>query len=512
MTVTRADAVVIGAGPNGLSAAITLAEAGADVVLCDSSDAPGGAVRTQELTIPGFRHDTFSSVFPAAAASPVFARWPLADHGLTWVHPEVALAHPFEDGTAAGLYRDMERTVASLEACAPGDGAAWEEFASPLMASYPSLRRTMIGGWVPVRGPLGLLRDLGIHGALDLVRVVLLSASRLSEELFTSTHSRAWLAGSCLHGDVAADEAGSAIIGTYLQLLGHGAGWPSPRGGAQALADALAGYFTSLGGQIRLGERVSRVITADGKTAGVQLEGGDRIRANTVVATVTPHGLLELTEEALPLGYRRRMARYRYGPGTVKVDWALDDPVPWTAPEVREAGTVHVGGDVRALVDAQAQVRDGDLPDEPFLLFGQQSVADPTRTPEGKHAAWAYTRTPRGLRLSAAEVEAFADRMDAQVERFAPGFGHRVLARHVLAPRDLESRNENLPEGDVGGGTYALDQMVFRPVAGLSPYRTPVEGLYIGSAATFPGGAVHGAPGHAAGRLAAAEARLRRWW
>ena len=512
MTIARADAVVIGAGPNGLAAAITMAEAGADVIMCDGAAEPGGAVRTQELTLPGFRHDTFSAVYPAAAASPVFARWPLSEHGLEWTHPAVALAHPFPDGSAAALYRDVEATVASLEAISKGDGRAWRSFATPLLKAYPSLRRTLIGGWIPVRGTAGLAASLGVHGTLDFARTALLPATQLARELFADSRNQAWLAGSCLHGDVAADESGSAVIGTYLQLLGHAVGWPSPAGGAQQLVESLAGYLASLGGQVRTGAPVERVVTAGGRVAGIELESGDRIRANTVVAAVTPHELLRLAGAALPPGYVRRMARYRYGPGTVKMDWALDGPVPWTAPEARQAGTVHVGGDVEQLVQAQAAVRGGSLPEEPFLLFGQQSVADPTRAPDGKHTAWAYTRVPRDYPLTGDELAAFAARIAAQVERFAPGFAGRVLAQHVMGPADLEARNPSLSQGDVGGGTYALDQMVFRPVAGLTPYRTPAEGLYIGSAATFPGGAVHGAPGHAAGRLAAVEATVRRWW
>jgi phytoene dehydrogenase-like protein len=509
--VSRHDAIVIGAGPNGLAAAITLAEAGRDVLLCDAAGAPGGAVRTQELTLPGFHHDTFSSVYPAGAASPVFARMPLADFGLVWSQPEIAMAHPFEDGSSVALHPDLAATAASLDVHHAGDGAAWADFAAPLLAAYPALRRTLIGGWIPIRGPLGLVRGLGIQEALEFARLVLLPASTFAGELFRGERARAWLAGSCLHGDVAADEAGSAITGTYLQLLGHAVGWPSPRGGAQRLADALAGYFASLGGAIRLSERVDRVITSRGRVAGIELAGGARLRTNVVIADVLPDGLDELAGAALGSAYRKRLARYRAGPGTVKIDWALDGPVPWTADEPRRAGTVHVGGDLSSLVGAQAAVRDGALPDRPFLLFGQQTVADPSRAPAGKHTAWAYTRVPQSLRLGAAAVEDFADRMTEQVERFAPGFGARVLARHVLAPRDLEARNENLPGGDVGGGSYAIDQLVFRPVPGLSPYRTPVDGLYLGSAATFPGGAVHGAGGHGAARLALAEGRVRRW-
>ncbi|MFA9446572.1 phytoene desaturase family protein [Egicoccus sp. AB-alg6-2] len=509
--MNRYDAIVVGAGPNGLAAAITLAEAGRDVVLCEAADAPGGAVRTQELTLPGFQHDTFSSVYPAGIASPVFARWPLADFGLEWVQPAVSMAHPFPDGDAVALHQSLERTAASLDASRPGDGAAWEQFAAPLLEVFPQLRRTLIGGWFPIVGPAGLLARHGLQGSLEFARVVLASARTFATELFAGPRAQAWLAGSCLHGDVAADDAGSAITGTYLQLLGHAVGWPSPRGGAQRLADALAGYFEHLGGELRVSSRVQRVVTAGGRTAGVELADGERLRANVVVADVLPAGLMALAGDALGSSYRARLGRYRYGPATVKVDWALDGPTPWTAEEARAAGTVHVGGHLDDLVDAQREVGAGRLPDRPFLLFGQQTVADPTRAPDGKHTAWAYTRVPQTYRFDPGGVDAFADRVTEQIERFAPGFADRVLARHVMGPDDLEARNDNLPGGDVGGGSYAIDQLIFRPVPGLSPYRTPVEGLYLGSAATFPGGAVHGACGHAAARLALAEGRVRRW-
>ncbi|MBS3939791.1 MAG: NAD(P)/FAD-dependent oxidoreductase, partial [Actinobacteria bacterium] len=312
--MNRHDAVVIGAGPNGLAAAITLAEAGRDVLLCEAADTVGGAVRTQELTLPGFHHDTFSSVYPAGRASPVFARWPLEDHGLAWIQPPVAMAHPFPDGDAVALHESLERTAASLDDAHRGDGANWEAFAGPLLKVFPQLRRTLLHGWLPVAGPAGLLAKHGVQGTLEFGRVLLSSADSFAPELFAGPKSQAWLAGSCLHGDVAAEEAGSAITGVYLQLLGHAVGWPSPRGGAQRLADALAGYFAHLGGTLRTGARVSRVVTSGRRTAGVELADGDRIRANVVVADVLPAGLLSLAGDALGSSYRARLQRYRLGP------------------------------------------------------------------------------------------------------------------------------------------------------------------------------------------------------
>lgn len=511
MSVERADAVVVGAGPNGLAAAITLAEAGREVVVCEAADSPGGAVRTAELTEPGVRHDVFSAVHPAAAASPVFARWPLAEHGLEWVQPEVAMAHPLPDGSAVGLHRDLDETAASLDAQKSGDGAGWRDLAGPLLDAYPALRRTLLQGWAPVRGPLGMLAKLGVGGAVEFARTALAPATVLAGERFAAAGSRAWLLGSVHHGDVPADEAGSAVTGLYLQLLGHAVGWPSPRGGAQGLTDALVGHLRALGGEVRTRARVDAVVSRHGRAAGVRCADGRRLRADVVVADTTPHALLSLAgEAALGTRYARALRRYRYGPGTVKLDWALDAPVPWQAREARGAGTVHVGGTPEEILAGSHAVRQGRLPERPFLLMGQQSLADPTRAPAGTHTAWAYTRVPRGLDWSG-DVGWFVEAMESQIERFAPGFGERVRARHVLLPPDLEGRNANLPEGDVGNGTLALDQVAFRPVPTLAPYRTPLAGLYLGSAATFPGPAVHGVCGRAAARLALAESRLRRW-
>lgn len=507
-TTERADAVVVGSGPNGLAAAIRLARAGRDVLVLEARPHPGGAVKTQELTKPGFRHDVFSSVYPAAAASPVFAKMPLTDHGLGWVHPEVAMAHPLDDGRAAALYRDVDRTVEQFEDFHPGDGRRWKEFTQPYLDHIDAVRRTMLGGFPPVAGGLRLLAGFGLQRTLDFAHLLLTPAAVLAERLFTDAHTRAWLYGSVLHGDVPPTDAGSGIAGFYLNLLGHAAGWPSPRGGADGLTNALVRYFESLGGRIRTDARVERVIAVGRRTAGVQIATGDRVRANTVVADVTPHGLLGMAGHALPEDYRRRMAAFRYGPKTVKVDWALDAPVPWTAVEARRAGTVHVGGDADDVTRVTGDVKRGIVPEQPFMLFGQQTIADPTRAPEGKHTAWAYTRVPDGVDWST-ETDAHVERMEAQIERFAPGFADTVIARHVISPASFEKRDANLVGGDVGGGTYALDQLVFRPVASLAPYATPLRGLFIGSASAFPGGAVHGAPGWAAAGYALAADRLR---
>ena len=495
------DAVVVGSGPNGLAAAIRLAEAGRSVLVLEAAEHPGGAVRTEELTLPGFHHDTFSAVHPAGAASPVFGRMPLADHGLEWVHPGACAAYPLPDGSAAMLYRDLDATAASLNGQAHGDGDRWKAFAGPFLDAFEGVRATMLAGFPPVSGPLRLLTDAGPLQTLQFARLLPTSAVNLGRRLFEAGGSRAWLYGAAMHGDAPVLKPGSAIAGFYLNLLGHAVGWPSPRGGSGRLTDALVSYLRSLGGELRTGSPVERITSAGGRATGVEIATGERVAAPLVIADVMPRELVRLAGEELAGWYRSALKRYVYGLSTVKVDWALDGPIPWTSAEVRDAGTVHLGGSEPELLEAIAQSGER-LPDAPALLLGQQSIADPTRAPEGRHTAWAYTHGPaRGVDWTA-ELDRHVERIEAQVERFAPGFRDRILARHVLGPAELEARNRNLVGGDVGGGSYRLRQVVFRPLPKLSPYRTPLAGLYLGSAATFPGGAVHGVPGDAAARAA----------
>jgi phytoene dehydrogenase-like protein len=503
------EAVIVGSGPNGLAAAIRLAEAGRPVTVLEAADRPGGAVRTEELTLPGFRHDTFSSVYPAAVASPVFARMPLERHGLRWVHPSACSAHPLPDGGAIALYRDVDATAASLDSRRAGDGEAWRAFVAPLLDAFPAVRATMLGGFPPVAGPLRLIARAGLPGTLRFAALVPGSARWLGRRLFESSDARAWLYGAAGHGDAPPTAPGSAIAAVYLNLMGHAVGWPSPEGGAERLIDALVGYLRELGGTVRTSAPVERISSAGGRITGVRLAGGESLPADVVVASVMPRALVAMAGDALPGVYRRLLGRYRYGLATVKVDWALDGPIPWIAPEVRGAGTVHVAGGEDEMLATMKRAEDG-LPERPFLLLGQQSVADPTRAPAGKHTAWAYTHGPQqGVDWEDA-LDAHVERIETQVERYAPGFRDRILARHVLGPAGLERRNPNLVGGDVGGGSYRLDQVVFRPLPSPSPYRTPLRGLYLGSAATFPGGAVHGVPGDAAARAALADGRRRR--
>ena len=430
---------------------------------------------------------------------------PLERHGLRWVHPGACVAHPLAGGRAIALYRNLERTVASLERAGAGDGERWRAFATPLVRHFGALRDTMLGGFPPLRGGLRLAAGLGPRGTFDFARLLAMPAQALAEDLDRDAGARAWLYGSALHPDVPPSGRGSAIAAAYLNLLGHGVGWPSPEGGAGRLAGALVAYLRELGGEVRTGARVVRVAVERGRVVGAELDGGERLGAPLVIADVMPAALVVLAGGALPARYARALGRYRYGPATLKVDWALEGAIPWSAPEAREAGTVHVGGSAPDLLRAIAPGR--GLPERPFMLLGQQSLADPSRAPAGRHTAWAYTHGAHSVDW-VRERECHVERMEAQVERFAPGFRERILARHVLGPADLQRRNANLLGGDVGGGSYTLEQVIFRPVRSLFPYRTPLRGLYLGSAATFPGGAVHGVAGHAAARLALLEARV----
>jgi phytoene dehydrogenase-like protein len=492
-------ALVIGSGPNGLAAAITLAQAGVEVLVLEAAPVAGGAVATEELTLPGFRHDTYSSVYPAAAASPVFASMPLERHGLRWVHPVACYAHPLEDGRGAALYRDMNRTSQSLDALAPGDGEAWRRFAAPWLERFELLRDTLLGRFAPVRSAARLTVGLRPRRLAELGRVALMPVQALAGELFSDGGARAWLYGSAMHGDVAPGASGSTLPALFLNLLGHAVGWPSPEGGAGRLAGALVGYLESLGGVVRTDSEVVRVLADDRRVRGVVRADGSRVEGEIVIADVMPGALARLAGAELPSPYLAALLRYRPGPATLKVDWALGGAIPWSAPEAGQAGTVHVGGDEEQML--RSTLPAAGLPERPFMLLGQQSIADATRAPLGKHTAWAYTRGPQTADW-AGQADRHVERMEAEIERFAPGFRDLILARHVLTPGDLERRNANLIGGDVGGGSYSLDQALLRPMARLVPYRTPVRGLYLASAATFPGGAVHGVSGRAAARLA----------
>ncbi len=401
MSGGRYDAVVVGSGPNGLSAAVTLARGGLSVLCVEAAATLGGSAQTAELTLPGFHHDVFSAVHPVGIASPVFAGMELERHGLRWIQPELAMVHPLPGGRSAALSRDLARTVASLEALTDGDGRRWEELVTPYLRHWEAVRTTMLAGFPPVAGAARMAGAFKVGGMLEFTRMLLMPATALAGEVFRGDGA-ALLYGSSLHGDVPLDASGSAIAGVWLNLLGHAVGWPSPEGGAGAITGALASRLRELGGETRTGAPVQRVLANRRGVTGIELAGGERIAARTIVSTTTPQGLVALAGDVLGDEYIRRALRFRYGPDTVKLDWALDAPIPWENEDARRAGTVHVGGAPGAMRAVLNEVAGGRLPAHPFLLSGQQTIADPTRAPAGKHTAWAYTHTPRGIGWSVA--------------------------------------------------------------------------------------------------------------
>jgi phytoene dehydrogenase-like protein len=470
------EAVVVGAGPNGLAAAITLAGAGRSVQVLEAAADPGGGCRTAELTLAGFRHDVCSAVHPLALASPFLREMPLERLGLELVQPPAALAHPLDDGSAAVLERSLEATAGWLGE----DGATWQRLLGPLARHGVELAGAVLDPLRLPRHPL-LLARFGRDGAR--------SAARLATARFDGERARGLLAGIAAHAMLPLERPPTAGYALLLAALGHAVGWPLPRGGSQAITDALVARLRELGGELCCGREVRSL--------------AELPRGSAVLFDVTPRQLLRIADGRLPARYRRRLERYRYGPGVVKVDWALDAPIPWKASGCDQAGTVHLGSTLPEVAAAEAAVARGEHPERPFVLLAQPSRFDPTRAPDGRHTAWAYCHVPRGSTLG---PEITAARIEAQVERFAPGFRERVLARHVLGPAELERYNANYVGGDINGGIQDLRQLVARPVASPVPWATPMDGVYLCSSSTPPGGGVHGMCGYLAARAA-----LRRW-
>ena len=467
--MTSRDAIVVGSGPNGMAAAITLARAGLSVEVLEAEDTVGGGTRSAELTLPGFVHDTCSAIHPLLLASRVFRDLPLRDHGLELIHPPLPLAHPFEDGTAAVLERSVTTTADGLGT----DSGAYASLMAPLVRGADRLLHDIHAPLRPPRHPLLLARF-----GLSAVR----SAAGLAGSRFEGEHARGLFAGLAAHSILSLDRSPTAAAGLVLGLLGHAVGWPLARGGSQRIADALAAYLRSLGGEIVPGRRVGSL--------------DELPPARAVLLDVTPRQLVALAGGRLPDRYRSALGRYRYGAGVFKLDWALDGPIPWTAPECARAGTIHLGGTLREIADGERAIARGEHPRRPYVLMAQQSLFDPTRAPEGKHTGWAYCHVPNG------STRDMTDAIEDQVERFAPGFRERVIARGAMGPTEVEARNANLIGGDINGGMQDLRQLFTRPTLRQPPYVTPVKGVYLCSSSTPPGGGVHGMCGYHAARAA----------
>ncbi len=471
----RYDVIIVGSGPNGLSAAIELARAGCSVLVVEAKDTIGGGTRSKELTLPGFVHDVCSAIHPLGYGSPFFRTLPLEKYGLEWVHPPIALAHPLDDGTAAILSCSVEDTAAVLG----HDASAYKRLMTPLVKNWDAIARAFIG-------PLRLSPLLHPFALAPFALSAMCSARWLAEHRFRGERARALLAGMAAHSMLPLERLPSAAAGLSLMAAGHLYGWPLPRGGSQKIADALAAYLRSLGGEIITGLEVTNIDELPSSRA--------------VLFDVTPRQLVRIAGHRLPHHYKRSLQRYRYNPGSFKMDFALSGPIPWQAQECMLAGTVHVGGTLAEIAASERQNWQGKPSERPFVLVAQQSLFDPTRAPEGKHTAWVYCHVPHGSTFDMTE------RIEAQIERFAPGFRERILARRILTPADLERYNANYIGGDINGGVQDLWQLFTRPTFRLVPYSTPAKNIFICSSATPPGGGVHGLCGYFA-----AQAVLHRW-
>ncbi len=516
------DAIVIGSGPNGLVAANALADAGWDVLVLEAQPEVGGAVRSGTVTADGFTSDLFSAFHPLAAASPVLRDLELEHHGLAWVQAPAVPAHQLDDGRAAVLHRDAGTTAAGLDDFAPGDGDAWLE----LFAQWQRVRDGVLGAlftpFPPIAPGLRLLRALRTAGALRLARLAVTPVRRLGEELFRGDGGRLLLTGNAMHADVPPDGAGSGMFGWLLAMLGQDVGFPVPRGGAGRLAGALRARAQSAGAEVRTNAPVTEVLVKARRAYAVRLADGSVVHASrAILADVSAPALYNdlLGNVSLPSRLREDLEKFHWDHATIKLNWALDGPVPWLAEGTRGAGTVHLGVDVDGFVDFAADLTVGRVPARPFILFGQMTTADPSRSPAGTESAWAYTHLPRRFAGDQAVVDEYAVRVEAAVERVAPGFAGLVRGRFVQRPTDLEAGNSSLAAGALNGGTAAIHQeLVFRPTPGLGRAETPIDGLYLASASAHPGGGVHGACGwnaaHAAlranGRLGAVHTALVR--
>jgi phytoene dehydrogenase-like protein len=459
----RYDAVVVGSGPNGLACAVTLAQAGRSVLLVEAKETVGGGTRTVELTLPGFRHDICSAIQPLGLGSPFFRSVPLDKFGLAWIQPDIPLAHPLDNGAAVALHRSIEATAHSIGA----DGARWRRLMAPLASDWEKLAPALLGPLPLPYHPIALSR-FGLFAFPP--------ATMLARLLFHEERARALFAGLAAHSILPLDKIVSSSFGLVLGMLGHAVGWPLAQGGSQQIANALAAYFQSLGGVLKTGHEITAL--------------DELPPAHAIVMDVSPRQLLHLAGDRLPPGYRRQLARYRYGLGVFKIDYALSGPVPWRAQECRMAGTVHLGATIEEIAHSEQAAWQGKHVEKPYVLAVQPSLFDSTRTPAGKHTLWTYCHVPNGSTVDMTLP------IEKQIERFAPGFRDLILARRVHNTADLERYNPNYVGGDINNGVQDLGQMWTRPALRLNPYATPVKGLYLCSSATPPGGGVHGMCGY----------------
>jgi phytoene dehydrogenase-like protein len=464
------DAVVVGSGPNGLAAAITLARYGCMVLVLEGRETIGGGARTAELTLPGFRHDLCSAIHPLGVASPFFRSLPLAEYGLEWVYPTDALAHPLPGGGVARLQRSIEETGQTLGP----DAAAYRRLMAPLVQDWQKILEDLLA-------PLPLAPRHPLADARMGLRAIW-PARLLAEKIFSGERARALFAGMSAHSFLPLEIWLSASFGLMLGLLAHSVGWPMAKGGSQQIVNALAAYLRSLGGKIVTGQVVESL--------------DDLPPAPIVMLDITPRQFLKLAGERLPPTYRSKLAAFRYGPGVFKIDYALSDPIPWKEAACARAGTVHLGGSLEEIARGEREVWQGRLPERPFVLLAQQSLFDPSRAPQGKHTAWAYCHVPHGSSVDA------APQIEAQIERFAPGFRDCILARSARNAQQMEAYNPNYVGGDINGGVQDLGQFFARPVSFLHPYSTPLNGVTLCSSSTPPGGGVHGMCGYYAARAA----------
>jgi len=464
------DAVVVGSGPNGLAAAITLARGDLSVLVLEANATIGGGARSAELTLPGFVHDVCSAVHPLAAGSPFFKTLPLERFGLDWIQPEIPLAHPLDDGSAAALQRDVDLTAHSLGK----DARAYGKLMKPLVRDWEKLAPEFLQPMLHVpRYPFALGR-FGIRAICP--------ATWLTKALFKNESTRALMAGIAAHSFLRLESPVSSAFALVLGTAGHAVGWPIPRRGSQSIGNALANYFLELGGKIEIGRRIENL--------------NQLPKSRITFFDTTVWQFARVAGDRLPNRYRGRLENFKHAPGIFKIDYALSSPIPWKAEECRRGGTVHLGGTIDQIANAERDVARGKVPERPFLLVAQQSLLDESRAPRGQHTLWAYCHVPFGCKIDMSE------QIESQIERFAPGFRDCILARHQMSAVDLEKSNPNLAGGDINGGAANLAQLIARPVLSPTPYRTPLHGVYLCSSSTPPGGGVHGMCGYHAARAA----------